>query len=188
MHGNWAKIRVFDQALLRKLSAAIEGHPGKRGREEDGEHVPDKKLPRAQESTATAEEIELTIFKGSEVLYKLHHKLRLPSRTRLWGFYIYHLVMTTTTFPTDFREAPVAAVAALLLACKVCSTLFCSTKKKDVQLDPPQFVVWQIRDTYVPVKRLVETYEDFIPQHLQALHVRHRLRERVSFSSWRFCP
>jgi hypothetical protein len=125
MHGNWVKIRVFEQALLRKLSAAIEGqHPGKRGREDDGDAKPaDKKLAAAtiavDEDAATNAEAELAVFRGSEVLHKLHHQLRLPNRTQLWAFYIYHLVTTSTALPTDYREAPAAAVAALLLACKV---------------------------------------------------------------------
>lgn len=31
----------------------------------------------------------------------------------------------------------------------------------------------------MPLKRLIEKYEDDIPQHLKALHVRHCLRERI---------
>src|SRR3546814_1951860 len=111
MHSNWVKIRIFEQPLLRKLSAEIEGQPGKRGRDEEGEGSPDKKVAKPEEPAAATADIGLATFRGSEVLLKLHQFLRLPSRTRLWGFYIYHIVMNDTNLPTDFRDAPAAAVA-----------------------------------------------------------------------------
>src|SRR3546814_6936841 len=64
MHSNWVKIRIFEQPLLRKLSAAIEGQPGKRGRDEEGEGSPDKKVAKPEEPAAATADIGLATFRG----------------------------------------------------------------------------------------------------------------------------